>query len=180
MIPGFYYLPNFISEPLQVSLNSFLNDPSRSWRNIGDSNISRKFMILGSSYEGESPVEPFPDVMTQVRDMIRELVVVPDLVPLNQCLITRYDPPQGRSASRTSDIYGEFLCCVTLGSGVELEFKKGMEIVKMYVEPNSLYILSGEVRDEWLLQIRAKMEDKVYYQIIPRTIRTALTFRSVE
>lgn len=182
MIPGFYYFPNVLSADLQESIGSFLDDPTRVWPSVSESANARKVMQFGFGYSYKHKdlvkADPFPDLILQLRDMIRGLDVVPDL-PLNQCLINRYLPSQGISAHTDSLTFMDFICCYTVGSGAEMEFTKGDSVVKVYVEPGSLYIMSGECRYDWKHEMRARKSDRVNGKSVVREVRTSITFRSV-
>ena len=61
-------------------------------------------------------------------------------------------------------------------SGAEMEFQKESEKYTLYVEPGSMYVMSGDARYVWTRQMRSRKKDNG----IQRDIRWSLTFRHVE
>ena len=98
----------------------------------------------------------------------------------DQLIINKYLPGQGIAPhiDKPSQ-FGPYIACVTLGSGVEIQFSKtGEETIPIYVEPNSLYIMSGDARYTWKHGIASRKSDLVSDQKIARGTRISLTFRT--
>lgn len=97
----------------------------------------------------------------------------------DQLIINRYLP--GQSISPHTDHttkFGPVIACLTLGSGVEIQFTRPKhESFKIYTEPNSLYIMSGDARYFWKHGIASKKSDTVDGLNRPRGTRISLTFR---
>ena len=75
--------------------------------------------------------------------------------------------------------FGHVIACLTLGSGVEIEFTRPKhESFKIYTEPNSLYIMSGDARYFWKHAISQRKNDKINGKNKPRGTRISLTFRN--
>ena len=70
--------------------------------------------------------------------------------------------------------------CITIGGGITIDFTKGNEIISVYVEPKSAYIMSGDSRYKWKHGIRKVKKDVVNGVKIPRTTRYSLTYRTIK
>jgi alkylated DNA repair dioxygenase AlkB len=75
--------------------------------------------------------------------------------------------------------YGPVVAAFTLGSGAEMVFRRGGEVESLYVEPGSLYIMSGDARSKWTHEMPGRKSDMVDGKKIPRGRRISVTFRNV-
>jgi len=183
-IPGLYYIPNIIPLELSNRIQSELNT-SNEWFPVGGGDNSRKVIHYGFKYNYKTgdvsvPAAPFPQFAHELVEIIRGLNIV-DTMALDQCLINKYEPGQGIAAHIDSIKYDDFICCFTLGSGAYMEFtRNGYTPSKVYTEPNSLYIMSGESRYKWKHELRPLKTDTVEGKKIKRGVRTSITFRSLK
>ena len=77
--------------------------------------------------------------------------------------------------------FGPVIACVTLGNGVEIIFTRPKhQSFKIYVEPNSVYIMSGDARYFWKHAISQKKFDTIDGIIRYRGTRISLTFRQTQ
>lgn len=184
-IPGLYYIPNVVPLELSNRIQTELNTTD-DWFPVGGGDNSRKVIHYGFKYNYKTgdvlePAGPFPQYANDLVDIIRSIEVVPDDMALNQCLINKYEPGQGISAHIDSIKYDDYVCCFTLGSGAYMEFtRNGYTPSKVYVEPNSLYIMSGDSRYKWKHCQRPLKTDTVEGKKIKRDVRTSITFRSLK
>jgi alkylated DNA repair dioxygenase AlkB len=159
--------------------NECLNwlENSTDWFPVGNSTNSRVVMHFGYTYDYKSGksnkiAPPFNEIIIKLSEIASKKVNS----KFNQCIINRYLPTQGISAHIDSLNYGPYIACFTIGSGAELEFTHENEIYKLYTEPNSLYIMSGESRYSWKHQMRGRKSDPNHGE---RKVRYSITFRSV-
>jgi len=87
-------------------------------------------------------------------------------------------PGQGISKHIDVKSYGNIIGCFTLGSGATMIFRKGNVTKEIYVESNSLYIMSGECRYNWTHEMIGKKSDIVNGIKISRDRRISVTFRN--
>ena len=100
----------------------------------------------------------------------------------DQVIINEYTPGQG--IARHVDCvpcFGGTVASLSLGSTCAMEFehlkssKKGSTIL----EPGSLLVLADEARYDWMHSIPARKEDPFNDEVLPRSRRISLTFRTV-
>lgn len=108
-----------------------------------------------------------------------QLELIDKKYTFNQCIVNNYHPNQGISPHTDVKDYGSVIGCFTIGSGATMVFTLGNETHELYVEPNSLYIMSGDARYVWKHHMNAKMTDMVKGKRIKRGRRVSITFRNV-
>ncbi len=98
-----------------------------------------------------------------------------------QSIVNEYLPGQGISAHTDSLAYGETIQCYTLGSGAIMRFTHAVtgEIQELYVEPRSVYTMTGEARYQWKHEMVARKSDVVEGKRVTRGRRVSVTLRSV-
>jgi alkylated DNA repair dioxygenase AlkB len=98
---------------------------------------------------------------------------------LNQCIVNKYEPKQGISAHIDKTTFGPVIVCFTLNSGTTMTFSRMVgdikEVIEKYVEPNSVYLMTGESRYLWKHEIKSRLTDNR----IKRKTRISVTFRTV-
>lgn len=188
MIPGLYYFKNAISKELSTQVINYLD--KQEWTGISSSINGRKVQQYGYKYDyisrssyGFEKTNEIPDILKSLQTIGLELFksVCPDElhVLLNQCIVNKYNPGQGISAHIDKSTFGPAIVCFTLGSGTSITFKKDNEMREIYVEPNSLYIMTGDSRYKWTHEIKCRLSDKNDNKKIERKTRISVTFRSV-
>jgi hypothetical protein len=101
-------------------------------------------------------------------------------VRLNQCIINRYLPGQGIGSHIDKLEYGDVIVCFTFLSGREMEFnRENYDSFKLYTHPRSMYIMTGESRNNWNHQMRPRKFDKVNDNKLLRNECFSITFREV-
>lgn len=188
-LDGFYYFPDAIGEELSTAVINFLN--IQQWEGITTSATGRKVQQYGYKYDYNNNSKHFEKI-TDIPDPVLKLKQVAceiadstlekefyDLTKLNQCIVNQYKPGHGISAHIDRPALGNIVVCFTLGSGATLTFttkKGGKEIrVDKYVEPNSLYFMTGDSRYSWQHEIKPRLSDGD----IKRGTRISVTLRTV-
>jgi alkylated DNA repair dioxygenase AlkB len=174
MIPGLFYIKNL---PLSDTLLSYID--SREWVPLSDSPGSRKVQHYGYRYNYKSksvtdPAEPIPD---EFKSLLEHLS---DFGQFNQAILNNYEPGQGISAHTDSPLYGDAIACYTLGSGCIMKFTKGDRVEELYVEPNSVYVMTGAARHEWKHEMVSRKSDTIEGKRIKRGRRVSITFRKIK
>ena len=150
IIKGLYYIPNYITVDEH---NNIINDLiiSNKWSPVGSSNNSRRVLQYGYSYaydgSGVDKIDDIPLLYKNLLDIdkINNILGFKLLNTNNfdQLIINEYKPSQGIYKHIDHIKYfGPIIMCVTCGSGINMEFSLHDQIINVYVEPNSLYIMS--------------------------------------
>ena len=180
IMQGLYYFENIISPELEQEILSYFLDHPEEQKPVDKG--QRQVRQYGYAYDyGKKnigqPIQPFPDCVKKL------LHLIPDTDEnkldyaeyFDQCIANRYLSGEGISKHIDHKSFGNIIACFTLQSGTEIEFSKGSDIKKIYVNPRSLYIMRGQCRWYWAHQIRPRTRDNG----IPRGIRWSITFRNV-
>lgn len=188
-LDGFYYFPNAISDELSNIVVSYLD--SQTWEGITSSKTGRKVQQYGYKYDymrnnrDFEKIADIPDPILMLKQVACEVAdkTIPkefyDLSKLNQCIVNRYNPGHGIAAHIDKRTLGNIVVCFTLLSGITITFttmknKKQIQVEK-YVEPNSLYFMTGDSRYVWQHEIKPKLSDND----IKRETRISVTLRTV-
>lgn len=174
---GLSYFPNVVPEEFNQEILDFFSSeiiddlfPVRSTNGRHVANYGFRYDYTNSK-PGE-PVKPIPEVFSRL------LELVPQEIPrekLNQCIVNRYLAGQGIGAHIDHPSYGDMIVCFTFESGGTMIFTREKERKDLYVEPRSVYIMTGEARYQWKHEMRGWKKDGK----IPRGVRWSVTFRMV-
>jgi len=176
---GLLYFKDAIDE--KNDLVSFI-DSLDKWKTLSDSKNSRKVQHYGYLYDYKSgktttKADPIPEEFLSLIDSLKKKCKTES--EFNQVIVNNYETGQGISAHTDVKEYGPIIGCYTIGSGATMRFTRGDEKYDIYVEPNSLYIMSGESRYEWKHEMLARKSDVVGEKKIQRGRRISITFRCV-
>ena len=199
VVKGLYYYPNFLSLDEGKAVMKEL-DSNSQWVGVTSNPKSRRVIHYGYIYPYTGgplqKTDPIPQSYSPMMAKLRETLItplqnsvqdgsigLPSPMLFDQLIINEYLTGQGIAAhtDHTSK-FGPIVACITLGSGVEIEFTKGggakqVDTQSVYVEPNSLYVMSGDSRYIWKHAIHKRKSDMVNGKSIPRGKRVSLTFR---
>ncbi len=182
-VKGFYYFPN---------IGEFSNIVEKldeyEWSPITSSEKSRVVQHYGYRYNYNSKnidekTQDIPDFLLFLQNILKEkclsLGIVEDDYEFNQCIVNNYERGQGISKHIDHKKFGKVIGCFTLNGGTTVIFKNGLEKKEIYVEPNSLYIMSGDSRYKWTHEISNNKNDIIKGKRVPRERRISVTFRNV-
>lgn len=186
MIPGFYYVKNYLSKKELKDIKQHLSK-SNKWQGVGKSPTSRKVIHYGYNYSynrtGITKAEDIPEMFSNLvtKDRINKAIGQEVLKEdMEQLIINEYKPGQGIAfhIDHTS-YFGPVIVCITVGSGIEIDFVDGQDPSKKityYVEEGSLYVMSDQARYRWKhgIQQRTMDGDK------QRGTRHSLTYRTIK
>lgn len=194
---GFYYFPNFLTSEEENQIMEYLNNNSE-WFSVIPNTKSRKVIHYGYEYPYQmaalsksnsnanlKKIQDIPEIFAKI---IKKVYDIPNLITLldkydfDQLIINKYDPGQGISPHIDSTkFFDKIIVCITIGSGINIEFQKlnSNNKFEAYVEPKSLYVMSGDARYKWTHSISKKNSDVHNNFIVPRKTRISLTFRKV-
>ncbi len=185
-VKGLYYVPNFLSDKEQKEISKYLRT-TKKWNNIGKNTNSRRVMHFGYNYaydrSGIKKVEDMPKYFIELvtKERINSFIKGELLTEkMDQLIINEYKPGQGIYHHIDHVKYfGSIIICITVGSGIGMEFIKSDDSNQkktIYVQPGSLYIMSGDARYKWKHGIRKVQYDNGK----KRGTRYSLTYRTVK
>lgn len=187
-VSGLFYIPNVIDSSYAKDLIKNL-DEKGNWVPLSDSQNSRKVQHYGYKYDYKKrsvyeKADPIPDYIQPLANKLKrlsgKLELIPENYDFNQVIINNYEPGQSISAHIDVKDYGKVIGCYTIGSGSTMRFTKDdEENVDVYVQPNSLYVMSGDARYKWKHEMVAAKTDKVGGDKVKRDRRVSITFRNV-
>jgi alkylated DNA repair dioxygenase AlkB len=180
---GFVYRPDFVNPRIAAEFVAEL-EASDQWVGVTASESARKVIQYGYAYNYTTSdarpmkIAPIPEAYARLVASIG--------ISFDQLIINRYLPGQGIAPHVDHrDHFGPIVACITLCSGAEVVFSRGPigttseQTVKQYVEPGSLYMMTGDSRYLWRHRIDATKSDLVAGNRIRRGTRYSLTFRTM-
>lgn len=181
-IKGLYYIPDYLTPQETADIMKYLKE-SKEWFNIGKFAASRRVIHFGYSYaydrSGIDEVDPIPDYFQQLVTPDRINKYFANLVlkdELDQLIINEYKPGQGIHPHIDHVKYfGEAIVCISVGSGVAIDFTNDQQKKTIYVKPGSLYIMTGPSRYQWRHGIKLATHDVG----TKRGTRCSLTYRKI-
>ena len=182
---GLYYCPNVIDEKTAKKIIEWLDKNVWSPLTI-KVDTGRLVQQYGarfdySTYKLMGDVPPIPDELTSLVNILVETcknLGVELLNTPNQVIVNSYKPGEGISPHTDWKTFGPVIGCFTLVSSGVMEFSKERKpTYSLMVEPNSLYIMSGEARHDWKHSMPARKIDVVDGERVSRGRRVSVTFR---
>jgi alkylated DNA repair dioxygenase AlkB len=163
-IPGFTYIPNYISSEYEEALVKLI-DTTQDW-NMDDYTARP---IDQSYYLGKMPY--WIDELCNKLCAESIFIEKPD-----QVIINEYMPGQGIAPHIDCvPCFGGVICSLSLASGCVMSLTNGNAEKSIYLEPQSLLILRDDSRYKWKHGIAARKSDNG----VRRQRRVSLTFRKV-
>jgi len=172
---GFFYQPDFISHDEEQALIEEIQRLEFSTLTMHGVTARRRVIHYGWLYGYESfQISPGPDIpafMQPLRERVAKLAnIEPEEVA--EALLTEYSPGATIGWHRDAPAFGLVLA-VSLAGACRLRLQKGKgeerETAELVVEPRSLYMLAGPVRNQWQHSIPPTKE--LRYSITFRTLR---------
>jgi alkylated DNA repair dioxygenase AlkB len=155
------------------------------WKSVWGTKNSRRTQHFGSTYDYKrrkvgTDAPPMPDFMTPLIKHLEKFCAEQNTpCQFNQCIVNDYQVGQGINKHIDIKAYGAVIGCYTFGSGATMIFRKDGEKHELYVNPDSLYVMSGDVRNAWTHEMAGRKTDKVDGVKINRGRRVSITFRYV-
>jgi alkylated DNA repair dioxygenase AlkB len=177
---GYTYLPDFISEQEERDLLDIID--SQPWA----TSLRRRTQHYGYRYDYTRKTADKSDFLGALPEwlapLLRRLSTEHFTIPPEQVIINEYLPGQG--IGRHIDCvkcFGETVASLSLGSTCTMELEKldGSKKESAILAPRSLLILLGEARYDWMHSIPANKTDSFNGEILSRSRRVSLTFRTM-
>lgn len=181
IVHGLYYYPLVINQNDQQLIDEL---DKNIWINIGNRTVQYYGYIHDSFHRGAfRKYYDLPDYLLALKNILLDICLKNSLIDhnyhFNQCLVNNYNRNQGIHEHIDMTTCGSVIGCFTIGSGTTIQFRKENELFNLYVEPNSLYIMSSDARYLWKHSIPINGSDFYDNQIIKRKRRISITFRMV-
>ena len=187
---GLYYINSINNEMNELKDKNTIEELDKyKWEYLSKSANSRKVQHYGYKYDYKTyniyeKTIDLPEIVNTYKKYLTnkclELNIIDEKYDFNQCIINNYDAGQGISSHIDIKKYGDVIGCFTIGSGATMRFKNdSFELYDIYVEPDSLYIMSNEARYKWRHEMIARKSDNVNGNKIKRSRRISITFRNV-
>jgi len=183
-IIGLYYIPLIPTLPIPECATSegYVQVFSSGGRKVKQYGYEYDYLTK-SIYK---PAESFPPELVELASIARFECLARGLIDhtyeFNQCIINKYEVGEGISAHSDLHKYGKVIACFSFGGGAYMHFMKNQKpdsITNLYVEPSSLYIMSGPSRYEYTHEMKRRKTDMVNGRRINRSTRYSITFRNV-
>jgi alkylated DNA repair dioxygenase AlkB len=172
---GFAYQPDFISVDEERDLLREIQRLEFSTLTMHGVTARRRVIHYGWLYGYESfKITPGPEIPRFMHPLRERAAKFADVEPeeLAEALLTEYSPGATIGWHRDAPSFGVVLA-VSLAGACRLRLQKGKgeerEKAELLVEPRSLYMLSGPVRNQWQHSIPPTKE--LRYSITFRTLR---------
>jgi alkylated DNA repair dioxygenase AlkB len=176
-ISGFTLLPDFITAIEERDL--LANVENGPW----ETDWRRRIQQYGLGYAGEhggkaSWRRDFPDWLMKLADRVRPYF---DRFPENS-VINEYIPPLGIGPHRDYPTFGPTVACISLGSNIVMDFSHPERDLKVsvVVPARSLWVISGEARNQWQHGIASRLTDVLEGERRVRGRRVSITFRTAK
>jgi alkylated DNA repair dioxygenase AlkB len=176
-VVGLCYFPEFVTAEEADYLLDRVN--RGEWRNDLRKRRVQQYGYKYDYFKRTLSEQPgiFPKWLKVFADDLEERGVF-DIAP-DQVIANEYLPGQGINMHVDSvDSFGHIVTSLTLGSGTVMELSKGDERYQIYLEPNSLLVLSGAARYAWRHGIKGQRSDVIDGVELPRQRRVSITCRN--
>jgi len=174
IIPGLDYREGFITRAEHDQLVAHLEMTDLTPFRFHGFTGNRKTTTFGWRYDFDdasfAPAQPIPEWLHPLRQRAADLAKVAS-DDFAHVLLARYDPGAGIGWHRDRPQFDKVVG-ISLGSTAVMRFRQrtedGFRRANVHLEPQSAYLLSGEVRQEW------------EHSIVPgRVLRLSITFRTL-
>ncbi len=178
MIPGLYYIPNFITEDEEnyllkaIELNPWESDLKRRTQQYG---VKYDYTIKGLNKTAS--VAEIPDWLSL---LVSDRGFFPEGV--DQAIINEYLPGQGIGKHKDASCFGDVIVSLSLLSLCSMILKSinnPEENDEWILHPRSLLVLSGPARHEYTHEIPARSSDMIEGEKVERQRRVSITFRTI-
>lgn len=154
-IPGLYYIPECITEEQECQALEYVKQENDEWNKVGTTENARRNLCMGYEYNymSKDAVKKglgIKGISRKLRKIAeKKCREIGDCEKFNQCIVNEYHQSQGIGWHIDASVFGDIICCFTVGGATDVYFRKGDQRESIIVEPRSLYIMSGESREEW-------------------------------
>lgn len=172
-VPGLYYVPDYLSNEEQELIVENLENST--W----DMSLSRRTLHYGYNYSYShhnlTKIADIPELYKNLvsKDRINNAIKIELLKDENfdQLIINEYTSNQGIAKHIDKvNIFGPIIICISIGCSTNITFRKDNNIFVQHVEPNSLYIMSGNARYLWTHEIKKQVQKGTRYSLTFRTV----------
>ena len=124
----------------------------------------------------DSKIAPIPPVIQKVITHLQSIGVLAGTV--NQVIVNEYQPGQGISPHKDHAKFGDQIASFSTGGAIPMTIADCKQSIEIWLQPNSLLVLSGHARSECTHGIVARKSDLRAGAYILRRTRVSYTFRT--
>jgi alkylated DNA repair dioxygenase AlkB len=154
-VPGLTFVPEAVAPAREREIAEHIDTAPLEPFRFGQWRGKRLTCSYGSGYDYQrgslAKAPPLPDWLQALRDDLAPLAGL-DAAAIRQALVIRYDPGAGIGWHRDRPQYDEVLG-LSLSAPCVLRLRRrtatGFERRSVELPPRSLYVLRGDVREEW-------------------------------
>lgn len=168
---GLAYKQDVISESHESKLLEFIN--SQQWQD----SLKRKVQHYGFPYNYQT--RKLDTEFIPIPTILLELATELKIDEPKNIIINRYLPGEGIASHIDSYLFGDCISCLSLNSGIQIDFSNRNKDTSLYLLPRSLLTMSGDARREWKHGIVGRKSDHVNGKKILRRERISITFRTL-
>ena len=173
-VPGLYYIENVIEANDDAAIMEELD--KHQWKAVprGKRLVQHYGYEYGyASTKVKSITQKIPETLQiqkqKLTAVCQDWGLISDKDEFNQCIVNKYEVGEKIGAHIDSLAFGRVVGCFTLKGGATMRFKRDDHRFDIYVEPNSLYIMSGDARYKWtheMLPNKSKLRVSLTYRIV--------------
>lgn len=173
-IEGLTYKAGFVSAEEEIELLERLDHVDWS------TEMQRRVYSFGSVYGPDGQrvgAKPLPEWAARIATRLHDQGLF-DPKP-DRALANEYLPGQGISphVDYVSD-FGDTVASLSLGSDAVMDFARGSQRYRVWLERRSVVVMKGVARYEWTHGIARRKSDKIGPFTVARGRRVSLTFRA--
>ncbi len=178
---GLTYIADFIDAATEAALIQIIDD--QPWI----TELKRRVQHYGWRYDykarsvtNDLRIGALPDWLQTYAVRLQQAGYFPEMP--DQVIINEYQPGQGISAHIDCvACFADTIASLSLGSPCVMDFthSKSGEKSSLLLEPRSLLVLTDDARYVWQHAIAGRKTDRYNGQIIERSRRISMTFRTV-
>lgn len=188
MIPGLYYVKNYLTNDEIDSIEKFIED-SDQFKGIHKTSNSRRVLQYGYSYGYDKSridkIEEIPKIFKDLVEPERISKAGKQLFKkdeeLEQLIINEYKPGQGIAYHTDHEKYfGPKIACISVGADIEINFVNKLDENNkktLKVEKGSMYVMCSDSRYKWKHGIDKKLTNNDGSK---RGTRYSLTYRTIQ
>jgi alkylated DNA repair dioxygenase AlkB len=176
-LDGICYVPGYLDQETHNRLMSAVDE--HPWQMSAD----RRVQVYGYSYNHQARSAYRVGVLPAWADELARRLSRDGYISRvpNQLVANDYRPGVGIFAHIDQEVFGEVVISVSLGSSCVMRFTDGesRNFHELFLEANSLLVLSGDGRSRWKHEIPGRTSDTWGGREYPRSRRVSLTFRAI-
>jgi alkylated DNA repair dioxygenase AlkB len=173
-VTGLYYIENFINNGSNI-IKELDNNEWTPVTNYANSRIVQQYGYLynysnhKSNTKTKDMIPCLDNIKNDIKYICLELGLIDNEYIFNQCIVNNYYKNQKISKHIDALAFDKIICCLTIGNSGIMRFLLDDNKYDIIVQPNSLYIMSGDARYKWTHEMLPNKEER----------RISITYRKI-